>query len=168
MCVDASRGSPGGSFATCCFCSCVCGSLQGDSGSTDKPKKAESTSSYNYRVVKEVLVQSLSSSREHFVVSQLKELSLTELIPSCFPDPAAAQQAVRPGRPVGQEEQEAAAEVAAEHGGSRRGPGAAADPIREGSFGKKGAGLRYRGSLARTKRQLHSSFRAKTCACKTS
>uniref|UniRef100_A0A4W6FFJ1 Inositol 1,4,5-trisphosphate receptor n=1 Tax=Lates calcarifer TaxID=8187 RepID=A0A4W6FFJ1_LATCA len=31
--------------------------LQGDSGGADKPKKAESTSSYNYRVVKEILLR---------------------------------------------------------------------------------------------------------------
>uniref|UniRef100_A0A8C5NBS2 Inositol 1,4,5-trisphosphate receptor n=1 Tax=Gouania willdenowi TaxID=441366 RepID=A0A8C5NBS2_GOUWI len=32
-------------------------SMDGDSGSADKPKKAESASSYNYRVVKEILVR---------------------------------------------------------------------------------------------------------------
>uniref|UniRef100_A0A671Y5K7 Inositol 1,4,5-trisphosphate receptor n=1 Tax=Sparus aurata TaxID=8175 RepID=A0A671Y5K7_SPAAU len=31
--------------------------VNGDSGGTDKPKKAESTSSYNYRVVKEILLR---------------------------------------------------------------------------------------------------------------
>uniref|UniRef100_A0A7N6F8G3 Inositol 1,4,5-trisphosphate receptor n=1 Tax=Anabas testudineus TaxID=64144 RepID=A0A7N6F8G3_ANATE len=31
--------------------------MDGDSGGTDKPKKAESTSSYNYRVVKEILLR---------------------------------------------------------------------------------------------------------------
>lgn len=56
------------------------------------------------------------------------------------PDPAAAQQAVRPRRPLRSEEQEAAAEVAEEHGGARRGPGAPADPIREGNLWKKNEG----------------------------
>lgn len=35
--------------------------LQGELGGTDKPKKAESTSSYNYRVVKEVSVLFITS-----------------------------------------------------------------------------------------------------------
>lgn len=70
------------------------------------------------------------------IISKLKELSLPELILFFPPDPAEAQQAVCPRRPLGQEEQEAAAEVAAEHGGAHRGPGAAADPVREGNFGQ--------------------------------
>lgn len=38
-----------------------CSFLQGDSGSTEKGKKPESTSSYNYRVVKEVSASLLTS-----------------------------------------------------------------------------------------------------------
>lgn len=43
--------------------------MKGDSGGTDKPKKAESTSSYNYRVVKEVWNRTVNSrrTREDFI-----------------------------------------------------------------------------------------------------
>lgn len=44
-------------------------------------------------------------------------------------DPAAPQQAVCAGRGLGEEEQEAAAATPEEHGSSRRGAGAAADPL---------------------------------------
>lgn len=48
-------------------------------------------------------------------------------------DPAATQQVVHTRRSFREEEQETAAETSEEHGGSCCGPGAAADPIREGS-----------------------------------
>lgn len=101
--------------------------LQGEAGGADRTKKPESTSSYNYRVVKEVCVQggSVLKASSHTPASPH-----THLCPP--PDPAEAQQAVCPRRPVRQEEQETAAEVAEEHGGPRRGSGAPTDPIREG------------------------------------
>lgn len=101
--------------------------LQGEAGGADRTKKPESTSSYNYRVVKEVCIQggSVQKAFSHTPASPHTH-------PCPPPDPAEAQQAVRPRRPVRQEEQETAAEAAEEHGGPRRRSGAPTDPIREG------------------------------------
>lgn len=49
-----------------------------------------------------------------------------------LPDFDSAQQTLRAGERLGEEEQEAAAATAEEHGRARRGAGAAADPLREG------------------------------------
>lgn len=62
----------------------------------------------------------------------LEEKRVGALRPVSPADPAAAQQALRAGGGLGEEEQEAAAATPEEHGRSRRGAGAAADPLREG------------------------------------
>lgn len=101
--------------------------LQGDVGGADRTKKPESTSSYNYRVVKEVRVQGGSYQK---AFSHAPNSPHTHPRPP--PDPAETQQVVCPRRSVRQEEQETAAEAAEEHGGPRRRSGAPTDPIREG------------------------------------
>lgn len=104
--------------------------MKGDSGGTDKPKKAESTSSYNYRVVKEVWNRTVNSRR----TSEGFYFLFYFFNPFLFRlDSAATQQVVHTRRSFREEEQETAAETSEEHGGSCCGPGAAADPIREGS-----------------------------------
>ena len=99
-------------------------------GDSDK-KKSESTSSYNYRVVKEVpfIFRWIRSNKIFSNVPEWGHAVVMTAVPVCFSDPAASQQAVCPGGSFRQEEQEAAAETAEEHGGPQCGPGAAADPL---------------------------------------
>lgn len=59
-------------------------------------------------------------------------------------DPAAAQQAVRSGGKLREEEQETTTKTAEEHGCSQRGSGAASDPLREGEKSKRSEKGRHR------------------------
>lgn len=83
----------------------LCCVLQDDSGTTDKPMKAESTSSYNYRIVKEVTVITditvLCCCTAKPFHTYLIFICSVFLFCVSFIDPAASQQVVYPRGSVG-------------------------------------------------------------------